>query len=894
MNPSRANARPETELQQLLGELTAAGSYESPEAALRAALAREQKAQNPHIDGRLATLLESIGDAFYALDRDWRYTYINRAAESYYGRPRDTMIGRAIWDVFPWSNGTELRARYERAMTTRQPLSFEDAAVGVPGRRLEVHLFPLDDGLGVSFRDWTERYDAERALRESEKRLRLALDASRLAVWEFDVAGGSVKPSPELNEVLGYPRDHVLDMEEVRTRYFPGDRERMQQAGQQALISGTRFFQEEFRFRRPDNVYRWFLLRAEIRCDEAGEPLSVVGVVLDIDDRRRTEEALRESEARLEMAAAAAELGIWDWNISTGEIHYSDRGKAIFGFPAGRPVTLDDVRRATHPDDLPMTQRQARRALDPQIREKLPYEYRIRRPDGEVRWLVAHGEAVFGIVDGQERALRYVGTIQDVTARKRASDALRESEARLSALADNLPLGMVYQVSAEPDGRRRFLYLSGNCERVNGIPAEQGIANPNLLYDLILPEYRPAMAAAEAEALRTSRPFDLQVTARHAGTGEVRWYRMISAPRQLPSGGTVWDGIQIDVTEQKRAEDGVRRSEEGLRTILNEMPVGVLLARMPEGEMVFHNAKSLDLLGEPMFPVGSVEALAEFGAVHPDGTPYLASDYPISRTILKGEDVEQEEVLYRRPDGRIIHLAVSSTPVFNSTEGEGFAVCAFYDITERKRAEEHQALLINELNHRVKNTLATVQSIAAQSFREAETAGQSGRIALTRAAFEARLFALARAHDVLTQENWESAGLSDIVDQAVAPHRGGVEYHVFITDGPNLRVTPQMALSLSMALHELCTNAVKYGALSRPGGHVRITWSQVTRADGAHLRLTWEERGGPPVLPPTHRGFGTRLIERGVARELSGEVHLIYDPEGVTCVVDVPLRHPLA
>jgi PAS domain S-box-containing protein len=619
-----------------------------------------------------------------------------------------------------------------------------------------------------------------------------------------------------------------------------------------------------------------------------------VGVLLDIDDRRRTEEALRDSEARLEMATAAAELGIWDWNLITNEIHYSDQGKAIFGFPPDRPVTLQEVRDATHPGDLPRTQALARRALDPEVREKLPYEYRILRPDGEVRWLVAHGEAVFGEVDGEERALRYVGTVQDITARKQASDALRESEARLSALADNLPLGMVYQIATSPEGGRRFLYLSGNCEQVNGIPAELGMANPSLLYEQILPEHGPRMAAAEEEALRLRQPFDLQVTARHARTGEVRWYRMISAPRELPSGAVVWDGIQIDITEQKRAEDAVRRSEEGLRTILNEMPVGVLLARMPDGEVAFQNAKSVELLGPVMFPVENGDTATEFGALHPDGTPYRAGEYPIARTVLKGEDVEQEEVLYRREDGRIIHLAMSSTPVFNSIEGEGFAVCAFYDITERKRAEEHQALLINELNHRVKNTLATVQSIAAQSFREAEASGEAGRIPLTRAAFEARLFALARAHDVLTQENWESAGLADIVDQAVAPHRGGVDYHVFITEGPNLRVTPQMALSLSMALHELCTNAVKYGALSQAGGHVRATWTEAARAAGPHLRLVWQERGGPPVAPPTRRGFGTRLIERGVARELSGEVHLTYDPEGVTCIIDVPLRHPLA
>ena len=893
MNLSRAGALLESDLQALVNQLMAAGSYKSPEEALRGALARERQPQG--FDARVTALLDGIGEGFYAVDREWRYTYINRAAEAYYGRPRATMLGRVIWDVFPWSAGTTLKARYEQAMASRQPVSFEDSAVGIPGRRVEIKLFPFEDGLGVSFRDWTERFSAEQALRESEQRLRLAIDAGRLAIWEYDVASGQIKPSPELNELLGFPRDDVFDIVEARTRYYPGDRERLQAAGQAALASGNRFFQVEFRFRRPDEIYRWLQLRAEILCDGEGRPRSVVGVLLDIDERRRTENALRDSEARLEMATAAAELGIWDWDLTTNRMVYSKRAKAVLGLPADFAVTLDDVRRATHPDDLPHTQSLAQRALDPAIREKAPYEYRVVWPNGEIRWVVAHGEAVFGTVDGEERALRYVGTLQDVTARKRASDDLRESEARLSALAENLPLGMVYQITTAPDGSdRRFIYVSGNCEQVNGVRAEDAIADPNSLYSLIAPEDQARVAEAEEVAVRMRQPFDVVVSARHAKTGELRWYRMISAPRHLPSGWLVWDGIQIDVTEQKRAADSVRQSEEGLRTILNEMPVGVILAEIPSGEVVFQNAKSMELLGRSIQTGSGLAGIGAYEAIHSNGTPYRLEEYPMARTILTGEDIEQEEVLCRHADGHIVHLAVSSTPVFNTNEDEGFAVCAFYDITERKRAEEHQALLINELNHRVKNTLATVQSIAAQSFREAETSGEVGRIALTRAAFEARLFALARAHDVLTQENWESAGLADIVDQAIAPHRGGLDYHVFIAEGPNLRVTPQMALSLAMALHELCTNAVKYGALSRSGGHVQITWTAVQRPSGPHLHLVWRERGGPPVAPPTRRGFGTRLIERGVARELSGEVHLDYDPAGVTCTVDVPLRHPLA
>jgi two-component sensor histidine kinase len=235
-----------------------------------------------------------------------------------------------------------------------------------------------------------------------------------------------------------------------------------------------------------------------------------------------------------------------------------------------------------------------------------------------------------------------------------------------------------------------------------------------------------------------------------------------------------------------------------------------------------------------------------------------------------------------------VHLCVSSAPVLSG--GEAFAVSTFHDVSERKRSEENLRLLIHELNHRVKNTLATVQSIAAQSFRELETSAAESAATGIRDAFEARIFALARAHDVLTRENWESAGLDEIIREAVAPYRGGTaRTNQFLIEGPDLRLTPKVVLSLSMAVHELCTNAMKYGALSQPGGRVRIVWSTQAASATPMLFLRWTEQDGPPVTPPTRCGFGTRLIQRSLARELDGDVTLAYEPTGFTCTIEIPL-----
>jgi PAS domain S-box-containing protein len=202
-------------------------------------------------------------------------------------------------------------------------------------------------------------------------------------------------------------------------------------------------------------------------------------------------------------------------------------------------------------------------------------------------------------------------------------------------------------------------------------------------------------------------------------------------------------------------------------------------------------------------------------------------------------------------------------------------------VLERKRTETHQRLLLNELNHRVKNTLAVIQSVAAQTFRGDAATPEARR------AFESRLTALAGAHDLLTGRNWEAAALSQVIERAgigcgAAPGRVRIE-------GEDVELAPRTALSIAMALHELCTNAVKYGALSNEAGTVSVSWNVSGDEESRRLSLCWSEQGGPPVSPPERRGFGSRMVERGLAAELGGEVSLDFRPEGVVCRIDAPL-----
>jgi PAS domain S-box-containing protein len=203
------------------------------------------------------------------------------------------------------------------------------------------------------------------------------------------------------------------------------------------------------------------------------------------------------------------------------------------------------------------------------------------------------------------------------------------------------------------------------------------------------------------------------------------------------------------------------------------------------------------------------------------------------------------------------------------------------DITERKLAERRQQMLVNELNHRVKNTLTVIQAIARQTLREGRDIGPA------REAFTDRILALAGAHDVITQERWAGAGLEEVIQRVVTAQIDRPERLQY--SGPPVTLVPKTALSLALALHELLTNALKYGSLSGQDGGVELTWRASEAHERRRLHLRWREHGGPPVTPPARRGFGSRLIERGLPVEMDGEVRLLFAREGVVCEIDAEL-----
>jgi two-component system, chemotaxis family, CheB/CheR fusion protein len=252
---------------------------------------------------------------------------------------------------------------------------------------------------------------------------------------------------------------------------------------------------------------------------------------------------------------------------------------------------------------------------------------------------------------------------------------------------------------------------------------------------------------------------------------------------------------------------------------------------------------------------------------------HLDEEPRIIERIVRGERIDHYETIRRRKDGSLVEISLTVSPI---KDAEGRIVGASKiarDISERKRKERHIALLAREVDHRSKNLLALVQ--ATVQLTQAETADE------LKAAISGRLQALANADTLLSQARWEGADLHRLIAEELSPYCQQGEHRAQIR-GPNVMLEPMAAQSVAVAIHELTTNAVKYGALSEPAGRLRVEWH---RPAAGGLVLRWEESGGPPVRQPTRRGFGTRVIDRMIRDQLKGKVHFDWHQTGLACEI---------
>ncbi|MBS0315431.1 MAG: PAS domain S-box protein [Proteobacteria bacterium] len=436
-----------------------------------------------------------------------------------------------------------------------------------------------------------------------------------------------------------------------------------------------------------------------------------------------------------------------------------------------------------------------------------------------------------------------------------------DNEAELAAIFAQTAAGL-----AQVDLSGTFTLVNDRfCEMVGRSRAELLTLR---MQDITHPDHLTENVPLFEAAVRDGTPY--RIEKRYVRPdGSIIWVdnsvNLIRKPDGSPFGVLA---ASIDVTRRHETEAALRASELRLRLAMDAGRMAVWEYDVRAGR-VLHSSELNRLFG--FIETRDVSYDEIRGRIEPEDMERLRK--AAGASLATGKPHFQSEARYRLSSGQIRWLLISADFVLLPEGGLDRVIGVALDITERKQQEEHQRLLIHELNHRVKNTLAIVQSLAHQTFGGGDPA--------LRTAFEARLVALADAHNLLTRENWESASLGDVIAAAAAPCDPGNRVEM---TGPDLRVPPKVAVALALAIHELCTNAVKYGALSNNDGRISIEWS----VDGDRFRLHWREAGGPAVAPPVRRGFGSRMLERALAAELDGTVRLDFAPSGLCCTIEAP------
>ncbi|TCZ59851.1 PAS domain-containing protein [Roseicella aquatilis] len=575
---------------------------------------------------------------------------------------------------------------------------------------------------------------------------------------------------------------------------------------------------------------------------------------------RASRAALAASEARLRLALSAARMANWEWEAVGDRTTGSEGREALYGRPPGTLTTAAAVLEAVHPEDrarcaATITHAQERMEAGDEFDA---VEFRVVHPDGRIRWLRSQGRVTErDPLTG--KALRAAGVTFDITER-------REAEMRYRVLFDAAPFGVLV---SDPATHRILDVNRCACEEY-GYGREEFLRLSVTDIDALGDSDRLRERGRAHQIDADTREFEAQ----HRRRDNVLRDVLVRAKEVDLGGGRVSYGVHVDITARKAAEAALRQSEELLRVA---MEAGGLGAWETDSETDHTRwcPRLAAMLGLP--PVTMEMSLAEMEAlIHPQDRAALLGAY---RDAAATGGSYAVDFRIRRPDGeeRWLRSWGRMLPDGGAPAHRMAGVCA--DVTDRRLAEERQVLLVREVDHRAKNVLAVVQAALRLTPRH-DPVAYAGMV-------EGRVAALARAHTLLAESHWTGADLAALLRAELQPFLPGDGSRITL-DGPAVIVSPQAAQAIGMAMHELATNASKYGALSAAGGRIALGW-QVEEPAGA-LRLRWEETGGPSLAgPPLTRGFGTRVVDATLERQLGGQVRRDWRQQGLVLETTLPL-----
>jgi PAS domain S-box-containing protein len=573
---------------------------------------------------------------------------------------------------------------------------------------------------------------------------------------------------------------------------------------------------------------------------------------------------LRHTLERLSLALSATGLGVWERDLANNKVTWSDAMYRLFGrTPQQFSGAPDEVLSFVHPEDR-ATFRAACEAAVRGDGDLFEQEFRIVRPDGEIRWLHRRGQLRRG-PDG--RAQSVLGVALDITERKQA----QEANARLAAIAsaaDDTIMGLSLDGTVQawnPAAARMFGYAA---EEIVGRSAR-------VLYP----------KAVEAEFEELYRRLRTGEHVRHEGIrvrkdGSLVDIALVATP--IRDGDDRVTGIAAvvrDISERKRTEAKLVETLALLLQTNNQRKLALLAGRMGtfevdiERDAITWSDEIYEQVGiDPRQRIATMSAVEAY--VHPEDRKAVAARR--AEAYKSGEPYDNEFRIVR-PDGEVRWLYERAQPLPAGQPTRVYGVSM--DVTERKESEAHIRFLMSEVSHRAKNLLAVVQAIATQAARATSSPVE---FATT---FSARLKSLASSLDLLVHQDWRGVSARELVQSQLGYYCEPDGLQVAM-QGPELLLTPMAAQYLGMALHELSTNAVKYGALSLPTGKIAIAWALAGSGAARRFQMSWEESGGPPVSPPERKGFGHLVTERMAAEALQGQVTLEYARAGIRWLLD--------
>lgn len=876
----------------------------------------EREPLQAELEGRMKLadkLIDSVREGLVILEPDLRVHSASGAFYEIFGVNRAETEGQLIYEL---GNGQwdipELRQLLEDVLPRQQ--SFDDyevthtfdfgkRAMLLNGRRLD-HM----ELILLAIRDVTES-------RASTARLKQVARTANVGVFEDDRRAGTIHWSPEMREMLGVSlTDPPPPAGVVPDFVHPEDKSAVEEMFAQVLdprCDGT--IQHEHRIVRPNGEVRWVQMTGQVdfaQVDGERQPVLIHGVVLDITERKQAEITSHRAYALLEGIAGGAQDLIAaldnDFRLLYANAAYFREYRELWGHDLRIGEKLLEPM-ARWPDEQEKARQIWSRALSGET-FNIVMEFGPSKADER-----AYDLRFNPLRDEQGRQIGAAHIFRDVTEQKRTEKARREREKHqrfLLRLSDALRAEADAEAVAERAIRMLLEHLQlDRCyvaayrlsdDRAD-IRHQVGNADIAPLPDVVRLSDFPEVLKAVSEQTLVIEDASTTGELSDADTRSLDSLGLrafIAATLRRGKSSPIWAIVAASARARHWTRDEIALVEEVTERTWTVIERVRSEATRRESEMRFRAfvSSTSDVLyrmsadWSEMRELGGRGFLADTDESSRDWMErYIPPEEQAKVMAAVREAIETAspfalEHRVRQADGKTGWVRSRAVPIFDDKEHLREWFGAASDVTSSKRAEEHQNMLMAELDHRVKNILALVQSIARQSLGRGQEVGPD---AADR--FVGRINALAKSHTLLATSRWEGARLADLVDSAVAPFCGERPDCV-VANGPDIKVTPKAAQSLTLALHEIATNAAKYGALSRDKGSVSAKWRVAGDKDDERLVFVWEERGGPRIeAAPSRKGFGSRLIELTLAYELGGEVKQEFERSGLRVMIELPL-----